>query len=49
MDRAVSREFSEFAARVRAAEAKEAFAAFLQKRKPAPGTMKAAQTPLKAS
>jgi enoyl-CoA hydratase/carnithine racemase len=31
---AVSRELSEFAARVRSAEAKEAFAAFLEKRKP---------------
>jgi enoyl-CoA hydratase/carnithine racemase len=49
MDQAVSREFSEFAARVRSAEAKEAFAAFLQKRKPAPGGTKAAQTLLNAS
>jgi enoyl-CoA hydratase/carnithine racemase len=31
---AVTRELSEFAARVRSAEAKEAFAAFLEKRKP---------------
>jgi enoyl-CoA hydratase/carnithine racemase len=34
MDRAVNRELSEFAVRVRSAEAKEAFAAFLENRKP---------------
>jgi enoyl-CoA hydratase/carnithine racemase len=34
IDQAVKRELSEFAARVRSAEAKEAFAAFLEKRKP---------------
>jgi enoyl-CoA hydratase/carnithine racemase len=49
IDRAVSRELSEFAARVRSAEAKEAFAAFLEKRKPDFSSTKASQTPLKAS
>src|SRR5271170_170052 len=34
IDQAVSRELSEFAARVQSAEAKEAFTAFLEKRKP---------------
>jgi hypothetical protein len=34
MDQAVSSELSEFAVRVRSAEAKEAFTAFLDKRKP---------------
>jgi enoyl-CoA hydratase/carnithine racemase len=49
MDQAVSRELSEFAARVRSAEAKEAFAAFLEKRKPDFSGTKAGQTPLRAS
>jgi len=49
IDQAVSRELSEFAARVRSAEAKEAFAAFLEKRKPDFSSTKAGQTPLMAS
>jgi enoyl-CoA hydratase/carnithine racemase len=49
MDEAVSRELGEFAARVRSAEAKEAFVAFLEKRKPDFSTTKASQMPLKAS
>jgi enoyl-CoA hydratase/carnithine racemase len=46
---AVSRELGEFAVRVRSAEAKEAFVAFLEKRKPDFSSAKARQTPLKAS
>jgi enoyl-CoA hydratase/carnithine racemase len=46
---AVSRELSEFAARVQSAEAKEAFTAFLEKRKPEFSSTKAAQASLKAS
>ena len=49
LDQAVSREMSEFAARVRSAEAKEAFAAFLGKRKPDAGSTKAGKAALKAS
>ena len=39
LDQAVRRELSEFAVRVRSAEAKEAFTAFLEKRKPVSSTM----------
>jgi enoyl-CoA hydratase/carnithine racemase len=46
---AVGRELSEFAARVRSAEAKEAFAAFLEKRKPDFSKAKSDLAPLKAS
>jgi len=46
---AVNRELSEFAARVRSAEAKEAFVAFLEKRKPDFSSTKADRTPLMAS
>jgi enoyl-CoA hydratase/carnithine racemase len=49
IDKAVRREFSEFAVRVRSPEAKEAFAAFLEKRKPDFSSTKAGQTPPKAS
>jgi enoyl-CoA hydratase/carnithine racemase len=49
IDQAVSRELSEFAASVRSAEAKEAFAAFLEKRKPDFSSTMAGQTPLMAS
>src|SRR5580698_2185267 len=49
IDQAVSRELSEFATRVRSAEAKEAFVAFLEKRKPDFSSTKAVQTPLMAS
>jgi enoyl-CoA hydratase/carnithine racemase len=49
MNQAVGRELSEFAARVRSAEAKEAFTAFFEKRKPDFSGTKAAQTPLQAS
>jgi enoyl-CoA hydratase/carnithine racemase len=49
LDQAVSRELGEFAARVRSAEAKEAFVAFLEKRKPNFSSTKAAQTPPMAS
>ena len=49
MDQAVSRELSEFAVRVRSAEAKEAFTAFLAKRKPDFGSTKVGQTPVSAS
>jgi enoyl-CoA hydratase/carnithine racemase len=48
IDQAVSRELGEFAARVRSAEAKEAFAAFLEKRQPDFSSAKAGQTPLRA-
>jgi enoyl-CoA hydratase/carnithine racemase len=41
---AVSRELSEFAVRVRSAEAKEAFTAFLEKRKPDFSSMKTGRT-----
>jgi enoyl-CoA hydratase/carnithine racemase len=49
IDQAVSRELSEFAARVRSAEAKEAFVAFREKRKPDFSSTKAGQTPPEAS
>jgi enoyl-CoA hydratase/carnithine racemase len=49
ISQAVSRELSEFAARVRSAEAKEAFAAFLEKRKPNFSGTKASQAPVNAS
>jgi enoyl-CoA hydratase/carnithine racemase len=49
MNQAAGRELSEFAARVRSAEAKEAFAAFLEKRKPDFSRTKAGQTPVKVS
>ena len=49
INQAVSRELSEFAARVRSAEAKEAFAAFLEKRKPDLSSTRAGQTALNAS
>jgi len=49
IDQAASRELSEFAARVRSAEAKEAFVAFLEKRKPDFSSTKASQTPLNVS
>ena len=49
IDQAVSREVGEFAARVRSAEAKEAFAAFFEKRKPDFSSTKAGQTLPKAS
>jgi enoyl-CoA hydratase/carnithine racemase len=49
IDQAVTRELSEFAARVRSAEAKEAFVAFLEKRKPDFTSTKAGLSPLKAS
>jgi enoyl-CoA hydratase/carnithine racemase len=49
LHQAVSRELGEFAARVRSAEAKEAFAAFLEKRKPGFSNTKVRQTPLKVS
>jgi enoyl-CoA hydratase/carnithine racemase len=49
IDQAVGRELSEFATRVRSAEAKEAFAAFLEKRKPDFSSTRASQTPLKVS
>jgi enoyl-CoA hydratase/carnithine racemase len=46
---AVSRELTEFADRVRSAEAKEAFTAFLEKRKPDFSSTRASQKALKAS
>jgi enoyl-CoA hydratase/carnithine racemase len=49
IDQAVTRELTEFAARVRSAEAKEAFVAFLEKRKPDFTSTKAGLSPLKAS
>ena len=49
IEQAVSRELTEFAVRVRSAEAKEAFTAFLEKRKPDFSATKAGQTPLRAS
>jgi enoyl-CoA hydratase/carnithine racemase len=49
IDQAASRESSEFAARVRSAEAKEAFTAFLEKRKPDFSSRKAGQGAVKAS
>jgi len=49
IDQAANRELSEFATRVRSAEAKEAFAAFLEKRKPGFSNTKAGQTPVKVS
>jgi enoyl-CoA hydratase/carnithine racemase len=49
LDRAVGRELSEFAARVRSDEAKEAFAAFFDKRKSDSGSTKESQKPFKAS
>ena len=48
-DEAVIRELNEFAARVRSAEAKEAFAAFFERRKPNYSSTKPALAPLKAS
>ena len=49
IDQAVTRELSEFAVRIRSAEAKEAFVAFLEKRKPDFNSTKAGRAQLKAS
>jgi enoyl-CoA hydratase/carnithine racemase len=48
IDQAVGRELSEFAARVQSAEAKEAFTAFLEKRKPDFSRTKAGQPAVKS-